>query len=90
LRSRWLTGSDFEDSEVRKQNFLVRLPDDVLVVSTSEFLYGLESLRLLPDASELLRRATAIRGNEILNRSLGGTSATEGESWPLGMRPTTS
>lgn len=58
----------FEDSGVRKQNFLLRLPDEVLVTSTSEFLYGLESVKLLPSALAILQRATLLRGNEILQR----------------------
>lgn len=37
----------FEDSMGSKPNFLTRLPDEVLVSSTSEFLYGLERHRLL-------------------------------------------
>jgi len=76
----------FEDSNVRKQNFLVRLPDEVLVTSTSEFLFGLEELELLPSAEEILQRATAIRGNEILRRSVGGTIPEEIEAWPARMR----
>lgn len=76
----------FEDSDVRKQNFLVRLPDDVLVTSTSEFLFGLESLHLVPDAAAILRRATATRGNDILKRRLGGTVTGDVERWPTRVR----
>lgn len=77
----------FEDSDVRKQNFLVRLPDEVLVTSTSEFLFGLESLNLLPNAAEILERATAIRGHQILKRSVSGTAARHLEAWPAKLRP---
>lgn len=76
----------FEDSDVRKQNFLVRLPDEVLVVSTSEFLFGLESQALLPNAEEVLQRATAIRGSEILTRKAGGSASGEVADWPARMR----
>ena len=76
----------FEDSDVRKQNFLVRLPDEVLVTSTSEFLFGLERLQLLASAEEILLKATAIRGSEILRRSVGGTVSDEVEAWPERMR----
>lgn len=72
----------FEDSGVRKQNFLIRLPDDVLVVSTSEFLFGLESAKLLTSAADVLQRATTLRGNQILERHVGGTVATAPDSWP--------
>jgi hypothetical protein len=76
----------FEDSDVRKQNFLVRLPDEVLVTSTSEFLFGLERLKLLTGAEDILQKATAIRGNEILRRSVGGTVSGDVEAWPARMR----
>jgi hypothetical protein len=76
----------FEDSDVRKQNFLVRLPDEVLVTSTSEFLFGLESLNLVSGAQEILERATDIRGNEILRRSVGGTVSEDIKAWPARMR----
>jgi len=76
----------FEDSDVRKQNFLVRLPDEVLVISTSEFLFGLEGVGLLPSAEDILHRATAIRGHEILRRTVGGTASAEVQTWPSRMQ----
>jgi len=76
----------FEDSDVRKQNFLVRLPDEVLVTSTSEFLFGLESVNLVSSAREILERATDIRGNEILLRRVDGTVQKDIDSWPSRMR----
>lgn len=50
----------FEDSDIRKANFLVRLPDNVLVLSTSTFLHGLQRCKLIPDAEAILNRATAV------------------------------
>ena len=76
----------FEDSGVRKQNFLVRLPDEVLVISTSEFLFGLEAVKLLPSAMDVLKRATTLRGNEVLERHLGGTVAKAPDAWPTRLR----
>ncbi len=76
----------FEDSDVRKQNFLVRLPDEVLVISTSEFLFGLEGVGLLPSAEDILQKATAIRGNEILRRTVGGTASGEVQTWSARMQ----
>jgi len=64
----------FEDSDVREQNFLVRMPAEFLVTSTSEFLFELESLHLLPSAAAILQRATATRANEIRNRGAGGAA----------------
>jgi hypothetical protein len=71
----------FEDSGVKKQNFLIRLPDEVIVTSTSEFLFGLESAGLLPSALEILKRATTLRGNKILERHFGGTVTEPGQGW---------
>jgi hypothetical protein len=78
----------FEDSMVRKSNFLVRLPDEVVVTSTSEFLFALQTQGLLNDAAAVLARAVDVRGNEILNRHLAGTSESL-EDWPerMGARP---
>ena len=67
----------FEDSAVRKTNFLTRLPDCVVVASTSEFLFGLESRGLIQNAQFILDQAVNIRGNEILLRYLAGTENSE-------------
>lgn len=78
----------FEDSAVRKTNFLTRLPDGVVVTSTSELLFGLESRGLLQDAQSILDRAVDVRGNEILVRYLEGTEHGEPvHDWALRMRP---
>lgn len=52
----------FEDSDIRKANFLVRIPDRVLLLSTSTFLHGLQRRHLIADAELVLDRATAVRG----------------------------
>ena len=73
----------FEDSAVRKTNFLIRLPDTVVVTSTSEFLFGLQRHGLLDDAQSILERAVDIRGNDILVRHLAGTDSAEPlNDWP--------
>lgn len=80
----------FEDSDVRKQNFLIRLPDQVAVISTSEFLDGLERHGLLQAgiADAVLDRAVDVRGNEILNRHLRVTGNGDApEDWPSRMAP---
>lgn len=76
----------FEDSDVRKQNFLVRLPDEVLVISTSELLFRLEIVGMVSDAAAVLARATPIRGDGILKRQLGGTTTGSIEEWPTRVR----
>ena len=94
ILGRQLEGQDFgavllfEDSAVRKTNFLTRLPDCVVVASTSEFLFGLESRGLLQDAQSILDQAVNVRGNEILVRYLEGTDDGEPvEDWAVRMRP---
>ena len=78
----------FEDSLVRKQNFLLRLPDNVVVTSTSEFLAGLEAKGHIPSADAILQQAVSLRGAEILNRHLQTTEADQAQapSWPDRMR----
>jgi hypothetical protein len=70
----------YEDSDVRKQNFLVRLPDEILVTSTSEFLFGLESVNLVSSAREILERATDIRAAAYRCGQQSPVSATSGRS----------
>lgn len=81
----------FEDSMVRKQNFLIRLPDEVVVTSTSEFLYGLEQQCLLVSAASILARAVGIRGNEITHRHLSTSGADQDaeqvQDWAAHMAP---
>ena len=78
----------FEDSMVRKQNFLVRLPDEVAVTSTSEFLFGLQRHGKLDDAQAILDRAVDLRGNEILQRHLRFSGDEAGdENWPARIAP---
>ncbi len=78
----------FEDSAVRKTNFLTRLPDCVVVTSTSEFLFGLESRGLIQNAQSILDHAVDVRGNEILIRHLAGTENSEPvEDWATRIRP---
>lgn len=73
----------FEDTDIRKANFLVRLPDNVLVLSTSTFLHGLERRKLIVDADAILDRATAVRGPTALSAYAQGSNGAEAElkSW---------
>lgn len=78
----------FEDSAVRKTNFLIRLPDNVVVTSTSEYLCGLESRNLIESAQLILDRAVDVRGNDILARHLTSTENSEPDKdWVKRMRP---
>ena len=78
----------FEDSAVSKSNYLTRLPDCVVVTSTSEFLFGLESRGLVQNAQSILDKAVDVRGNEILVRALAGTEGAEAvQDWAARMRP---
>ncbi len=78
----------FEDSAVRKTNFLLRLPDAVVVASTSEFLFGLESRGVIASAQAILDRAVDVRGNELLARYVAGSDGAEAlQDWPQALRP---
>jgi len=78
----------FEDSAVRKTNFLLRLPDAVVVTSTSEFLFGLESRGMIASAQAILERAVDVRGNEILAKYVAGTDGADKlPDWPQALRP---
>lgn len=57
----------FEDADITKSNFLVRLPDRVVVYSTASFLKRLESKHLIENAQDILRKALSIRGDRILS-----------------------
>lgn len=74
----------FEDSDIKKANFLIRLPDNVLIMSTSTFLDGLEQSNRIASADEILQKALNIRGEAILNRAIIPMSGIEGieKSWP--------
>ena len=80
----------FEDSDIRKPNFLIRLPDNVLVMSTFEFLSGLEKARLIKNAQAILAKAVSLRGNEVLSRYIDATSGAEAmrNDWPARLRKT--
>jgi predicted nucleic acid-binding protein len=67
----------FEDSDIKKANFLVRLPDNVLAMSTSAYLDGLQRAQLISSADNILDRAVETRGREIKNRTIQATTGTE-------------
>ncbi len=47
----------FEDSDIKKTNFLVRLPDNVFIMSTSTFLDGLQQKSRIASADEILQKS---------------------------------
>jgi predicted nucleic acid-binding protein len=67
----------FEDSDIRTANFLVRLPDNVLILSTSTFLYGLQRRNLIQDADAILNRATAVRSPTALAEAAFATRGAQ-------------
>lgn len=79
----------FEDSDIKKSNFLVRLPDNVLVMSTSTYLDGMQQLHLIPSADAILRKAVAVRGEGILKREIHPMAGvTEfAADWPTTFKP---
>jgi predicted nucleic acid-binding protein len=67
----------FEDSDIKKANFLVRLPDNVLVMSTSTYLDGLQRAELIASADNILKRAIEVRGREVNNRTIQAMTGAE-------------
>jgi hypothetical protein len=78
----------FEDKDLTKANFLVRMPDNVLIMSTSAFLDGLQKKQLINNAGKILNRAVVVRGKGIYNRTMLPTSGVEelSKSWQLSSR----
>lgn len=64
----------FADSALRKTNFLRRMPDNVLLMSTSAYLRGLQRRGLLNDAGAILQRAVAVRGPDVARDDLRATT----------------
>lgn len=67
----------FEDSDVRKDNFLVRVPDNVLIMSTSEYLFGMEAGGLINSAMAIIEKSKPVRGDRVAHRHLQPTSGAE-------------
>lgn len=67
----------FEDSDVRTDNFVFRVPANVLIMSTSEYLHGMEKARLINSAIDIIARAIPTRGHEIQNRFLKASPGAE-------------
>lgn len=67
----------FEDSDVREDNLFFRLPNNVLIMSTSEYLYGLEKAHLIHSAMDIIQRAIPVCGLEIQNRILKASKGAE-------------
>ncbi|MHB8370081.1 MAG: hypothetical protein ACYDBP_10450 [Leptospirales bacterium] len=57
----------FEDADITKTNFLLRLPDRVIVYSTASFLKRLEHKHLIDNARDILAKALSVRGDRILS-----------------------
>lgn len=80
----------FEDSAVKKPNYLRRLPPEVVIVSTSEFLHGLQANNLIKSANEILDKAVGLRGEQLRQRHINLINTEQGEateSWHKRLRP---
>lgn len=67
----------FEDNDLRKNTYLVRAPDNVLMISTAQFLLGLEKEHIVENANEILDRVTSARGLEIKETHILATPGAE-------------
>lgn len=67
---------------------MVELPDNVVILSTSEFLDGFVRLNLLDDADAILDKAVAVRGEKIRERTIKVTNGLQDceEDWDNGLR----
>lgn len=79
----------FEDSDIKKANFLIRLPDNALIMSTSTFLDGLQQRNLIASADEILKKAVNTRGETILKRTIIPMPGVKDikESWTSNFKP---
>lgn len=53
----------FEDGDVRANRYVIKAPDNVLMLSTAQFLKRPEMERVIGSADEILDRVTAARGH---------------------------
>lgn len=79
----------FEDGDIRRNRYTITAPDNVLMISTAQFLKGLEREGLIPSANEILDRVTEARGLEIKNPHQHATPGAEqrSEDWAEDFRP---
>lgn len=55
----------FEDGDVRANKYTLTAPDNVLMLSTAQFLMGLEREKVIQSAEDILDRVTEARGLEV-------------------------
>lgn len=67
----------FEDGDVRKNRYTLTAPNNVLMLSTAQFLMGLEREGVIRNAHDILDRVTGARGLEIRNPHLHATPGAE-------------
>lgn len=67
----------FEDGDLRTNTYIVKAPDNVLIISTAQFLMGLEREGLIASAEEILDRVTSARGLEVKEAHLHATAGAE-------------
>lgn len=67
----------FEDSDVRANKYTLTAPDNVLMLSTAQFLMGLERENIIESANDILDRVTSARGLEVKNMHQHATPGAE-------------
>lgn len=70
----------FEDGDVRANKYTLTAPDNVLMLSTAQFLMGLERENIIESAADILDRVTEARGLEVQNAQLHSTPGAEGRN----------
>ena len=79
----------FEDGDVRANKYTITAPNNVLMLSTAQFLRGLEMEGLIPSADEILNRVTGARGLEVkgLHQHATPGAETRSDDWAGDFNP---
>lgn len=67
----------FEDGHFRKNRYTISAPNNVLMLSTAQFLKGLEKSGLIHSANEILDKVLWARGLEVQNPHQHATPGAE-------------
>jgi hypothetical protein len=79
----------FEDGDVRRNKYTISAPNNVLMLSTAQFLKGLERLGLIHSADEILGKVVWARGLEVQNSHQHATpgAETRSDDWAEDFNP---
>jgi hypothetical protein len=67
----------FEDGDVRANRYFINAPDNVLMLSTAQFLMALEQQSIINSAADILDSVTSARGLEVKDPHMHATPGAE-------------